>query len=140
MEFPLRNTIEIIRLAGLDSKNINKTSIVSYVNAKPSYSFPPHLMSGVQCQHIKVKENDNAELEEAVEDGCQVMIQRTAGSGFPVLDIVTITVSRSSVCSGQGCSTNPGLQLQWKREERGDLSGGVVEAVEEGGGEESSCH
>ena len=39
-------------------------------------------MSGVQCQQIKVK---GSEISKAVEAGCQVMIHRTAGKGFPVL-------------------------------------------------------
>ena len=85
MEFPLRNTKEVIKLAGLDSNNANKTALASHVNTNPSYTLPPHLMSGVQCQQIKVKKDDDAELSKAVEDGCQVMMQRMAGSGFPVL-------------------------------------------------------
>ena len=53
--------------------------------SNPSYILPPHLISGVQCQQIKVKKNDDAELSKAVEAGCQVLMQRTADSGFPVL-------------------------------------------------------
>ena len=55
------------------------------MTSNPSYTLPPHLISGVQCQQIKVKRNDDAELSKAVEGGCRVMMQRTAGSGFPVL-------------------------------------------------------
>ena len=32
-----------------------------------------------------MKKDDDEELSKAVEDGCRVMMQRTAGSGFPVL-------------------------------------------------------
>ena len=32
-----------------------------------------------------MKKNDDAELSRAVEEGCRVMLQRTAGYGFPVL-------------------------------------------------------
>merc|ERR1712012_651957 len=86
MELPLRNTKEVIKLAGLDSNNANKTAYVAgFLKSNPSYSLPPHLMSGVQCQQIKVKKNDDAELSKAVEDGCRVMMRRMAGSGFPVL-------------------------------------------------------
>ena len=85
MEFPLRNTKEVIKLAGLDSNNAKKTANVAGAKSYPSYSLPPHLMTGVQCQQIKVKKNDDAELSKAVEAGCRVMTQRTAGSGFPVL-------------------------------------------------------
>ena len=69
----------------MDFNNANKTALASHVNTNPSYTLPPHLMSGVQCQQIKVKKDDDAELSKAVEDGCQVMMQRMAGSGFPVL-------------------------------------------------------
>merc|ERR1711994_926820 len=46
MEFPLRNTKEVIKLAGLDSNNANKTPSVGYTDMKsnPSYSLPPHMM------------------------------------------------------------------------------------------------
>ena len=86
LEFPLRNTKEVIKLAGLDSNKDNKTATIrGPTQTNPSYTLPPHIMSGVQCQQIKVKRNDHAELSKAVEDGCQVMMQRTAGSGFPAL-------------------------------------------------------
>ena len=85
MEFPLRNTKEVIKLAGLDSKDANKTAIVSSVNTNPSYSLPPNLMIGVQCRLIKVKKNDDPEFSKAVEAGCMEMLERTAGRGFPVL-------------------------------------------------------
>merc|ERR1712152_81911 len=63
MEFPPRNTKEVIKLAGLDSNNANKTTrVTTMMNTQPFYSLPPHLMSGVQCQQIKVKRNDDAEL------------------------------------------------------------------------------
>merc|ERR1719323_378846 len=75
MEFPLRNTKEVIKLAGLDSNNANKmASVTAVITTSPSYTLPPHLMPGVQCQKIKVKKNDDAELSKAVEAGCHVMI------------------------------------------------------------------
>merc|ERR1719322_935198 len=54
MEFPLRNTKEVIKLAGLDSNNANKTALVAGITTNPSYSLPPQFMSGAQCQQIKV--------------------------------------------------------------------------------------
>ena len=95
MEFPLRNTKEVIELAGLPAcpqncpqncyQNAKKTSLVAGVEANLCYSMPTGLMSGVKCQEIKVKKFSDAELSKAVETGCQVMLQRTAGSGFPIL-------------------------------------------------------
>ena len=103
MELPLRNTKRVIKLAGLDSNNANKTASIPGGRTFPSYTLPPHLMSGVQCQQIKVKKNDDAELSKAVEEGCRVIMQRTAGSGFPVLldhsSSVTQTVSISTVAA-----------------------------------------
>merc|ERR1712211_159250 len=62
----------------MGSRNIKVKQIKSviFIAATPS---------GVQCQQIKVKTGNQAELSKAVEAGCQVMLQRTAGSGFPVL-------------------------------------------------------
>ena len=56
MEIPLRNTTEVLKLAGLDSKDPNKTAGVAGSNMRtnPSYSLPPHLMAGVECKQIKV--------------------------------------------------------------------------------------
>ena len=73
------------------------------ISTHPSYSLPFSLLAGVQCQQIKVKKGDDAELEKAVEDGCRAVLDRTGGRGFPVLftdDIPVLfesTVSRSSV-------------------------------------------
>ena len=73
------------------------------------------------------------------------MLQRTAGSGFPVLldclNVPTSTVSASIVVAAVE-RTSPALHPGWKSEERGDLSRGgeLVEEMEEGGGEESSGH
>ena len=97
MEFPLRNTKEVIKLAGLDSKDTNKTVYVASSRTNPCYSLPPNLMCGVLCQEIKVKKNNDAELSKAVETGCVIMLDRTAGSGFPVLADFSKPVSRSSV-------------------------------------------
>ena len=55
MEIPLRNTTEVIKLAGLDSKNANKTANIPGMTTNPSYSLPPHLMSGIKCRQINVK-------------------------------------------------------------------------------------
>ena len=73
MEFPLRNTKEVLKLAGLDSNNANRTAsvagaYVAGVKTNPSYSLPPHLMSGVQCQQSKVNIGYyDAELSKALE-------------------------------------------------------------------------
>ena len=100
MEFPLRNTKEVIKLAGLDGNNANKTAYVGFgysMQTHPSYTLPQHLMSGVHCQQLKVKKNDDDELLKAVEAGCRVMMERTAGSGFPIL--FDFKVDKSTVVS-----------------------------------------
>ena len=81
------------------------------MKSNPSYSLPLHLMSGVQCQQIKVKKKDNAELSKAVEDGCRVIMQRTAGSGFPVLlqRLPSSSVSISSVAAAVQRVVGPAL-------------------------------
>ena len=83
MEIPLRNTSEVIKLAGLDSNVM--TSYVSNIRTSPVYSLPPNLMSGIQCRQIKVKLGDRADLERGVEEACKEMLERTGGKGFPVL-------------------------------------------------------
>ena len=77
--------ILLIKLAGLDSTDANKTAYVSAVKTNPSYSLPPHLMSGIQCRQINVKRYDDAALERAVEEACKEMRVRSGGKGFPVL-------------------------------------------------------
>ena len=57
MKFPLRNTNEVIKLAGLDSNDANVRADIPGAATNPSYSLPPHLMSGVQCQQIKLGKN-----------------------------------------------------------------------------------
>ena len=95
MEIPLRNTTEVIKLAGLDSKDANKTAGVYNMTTNPSYSLPPHLMSGIQCRQIKVKD-DYAEIKRAVEEACKEMLERTGGKGFPIL-LDDLNTSPSSV-------------------------------------------
>ena len=97
MEFPLRNTKEVIKLAGLDFKDANRTATVTNaaMRTNPSYSLPLNLVSGVQCQQVKLKSNYTiTELSKAIEDACTVMLQRTAGRGFPVIvDSPTVTTT-----------------------------------------------
>ena len=73
MEIPLRNSTEVLKLAGLDSKDLNKTAgvtcSVSRMITNPSYSLPPHLMAGVDCKQIKVKRGDQASIDKAVDAG-----------------------------------------------------------------------
>ena len=101
MELPLRNTKEVLKLAGLDSNNANKTALVTGATSNPSYTLPLNLMSGLQCQQITAKNQKGrlnvAELSKAVEAGCHVMMQRTAGSGFPVLLVYTSSLEISTV-------------------------------------------
>ena len=85
MEIPLRNTSEVLKLAQLDSKDPNKTALVTNMKTNPSYSLPPNLMSGIECREIKVKKNDNAGIERAVEAACKEMLVRSGGKGFPLL-------------------------------------------------------
>jgi len=85
MEIPLRNTRETLLLAGLDSENANRTAQVTTVTTNPSYSLPPNLMSGIECRQIKVKKNDQAAVEEAVEAACNEILVRSGGKGFPIL-------------------------------------------------------
>ena len=63
----------------------------------PSYNLPPHLMTGVQCQQIRLKSFNT----KAVEAGSQVMIQRTAGIGFPLLIESSIVSSPRVVAAVQ---------------------------------------
>merc|ERR1712107_176403 len=127
MEFPLRNTKEVIKLAGLDSNNANKTA--SFFNdlmtTNPSYSLPPHLISGVQCQQIKVKKDDDAELSKAVEAGCRVMLQRTAGSGFAVL--LNGWVSKSIVVAAVQRVVGPALLYTQDGSEKNEATEAEVE-------------
>merc|ERR1719222_831851 len=85
MEIPLRNTRNTIKLAGLDSKDANKTANVSTMITNPSYSLPPNLMSGIECRQIKVKKNDQAGIEKAVDVACKEILVRSGGKGFPIL-------------------------------------------------------
>ena len=82
-------------------------------------------MSGVQCQQIKVKKNDDAELSKAVEDGCRVMMQRTAGSGFPVL--LDYTVSRSTVVAAVQRVVGPVLLYTYDGREKNEATSAEVE-------------
>ena len=75
----------MIKLAGLDSTDANKVAVVTFLQTNPSYSLPPHLMSGIQCRQIKVKKGDKAEFGRAVYEACKEMLERTGGKGFPVL-------------------------------------------------------
>ena len=52
MEIPLRNTSEVIKLAGLDSKDANMTAVVTGMITSPSYSLLPNLMSGIESRQI----------------------------------------------------------------------------------------
>ena len=86
MELPLRNTKEVIKLAGLDSKDANRTVAVTGMTTNPSYSIPPNLMSGAQCEQINVwRYNEGQQLERALEYAVKAMLKRTAGRGFPVI-------------------------------------------------------
>ena len=86
MKLPLRNTREFIKLAGLDSNNSNKTAaITASLQTNPCFTLPPHLMSSIECQEMNVNMNDDTELQGALEHACEVMLERTAGNGFPVL-------------------------------------------------------
>ena len=96
MEFPLRNTKEVMKLAKLDSSTNSRRSTDSIANIKAPlyYSLPPHLMSGVQCHKVKVKIGDDAGLQKAIEAGGKEMLERTAGKGFPVLvDYTSVSTS-----------------------------------------------
>ena len=96
MEIPLRNTTEVLKLAGLDSKDVNKTADVGYATkTNPSYSLPPNLMAGIECRQIKVKKSDKAGIEREVEAACKEMLVRSGGKGFPLL--LDFLVSLSSV-------------------------------------------
>merc|ERR550532_2126477 len=99
MEIPLRYTRNTLKLAGLDSKDANKTAAVtSSMRTNPSYSLPPNLMSGIECRQIKVKQNDQAAVEKAVEAACNEILVRSGGKGFPIL--FESLVSASTVAAG----------------------------------------
>ena len=84
-------------------------------------------MSGIQCQQIKVKKNDDAELSKAVEDGCRVMMQRTAGSGFPVLIDHSSSVSRSTVVAAVQRVVGPALLYTCNGSEKNEATEAEVE-------------
>ena len=85
MEMPLRNTTEVIKLAGLESYDPDRIVDVFEMSSNPAYVLPPNLMSGVQCQQIAVKHNDNLAFERALEVACKETLKRTGGLGFPIL-------------------------------------------------------
>ena len=87
IDFPLRNAKKVVKLAWLDYNNANKTALIT------SYSQPQHLMSGVDCQQVKVKKHDIAELSKTAEAKCQML----TSSGFPVLLETTFPPSTSIV-------------------------------------------
>ena len=95
MEIPLRNTKEVINLAELNSTDPNRKVNVQGIQTNPSYSIPPNLMSGIKCRKIKVKRDDDAELERAVDEACKEMWVRTGGKGFPVLGSVSMHCSET---------------------------------------------
>ena len=76
MKLLLRNKIQkkLIKLAGLDSKDINKTTWVTSMASCPSYSLPSNLMPGVQRQQIKVKKGNKAEFSKALEAACKSIL------------------------------------------------------------------
>ena len=83
-------------------------------------------MSGVQCQQIKVKKNDDAKLSKAVVHGCQVMMQRTAGSGFPVL-LKSYSVSKSIVVAVVQRVVGPALLYTSIGREKNEATSAEVE-------------
>ena len=101
------------------------TASIYGAKTNPSYTLPPHILSGVQCQLIKVKKNDAAELSRAVEDGCQVMTQRTAGSGFPVL--LDYIVSRSRVVAAVQKVVGPALLYTYRGRGKNEATSAEVE-------------
>ena len=85
MELALRNTKEVIKLAGLDTKKANRTASADGYTTNPSYILPPQLITGVQGEQIKIKQGNDAELNTAVDTAVKKMPERTAGKGFPIL-------------------------------------------------------
>ena len=94
MELPLRNTREVIKLAGLDLKPTIKSVGLTSMYTNPSYNLPPNLMFGVQCQQIKVKVGEDADYKKAIKAACQEILKRTAAKGFPVLLDSFVSTSR----------------------------------------------
>ena len=136
MELPLRNTKEVIKLAGLDSKDANRTVAVTGMTTNPSYSIPPNLMSGVQCEQIEVWRYNEGQLERAVEYAVKVMLERTAGRGFPVIfDSVQDTplfenkVSKETVVAAvQKVVVRAGFTLLYTKDGSSSLANKVPEA------------
>ena len=54
-------------------------------------------MSSIECQEMNVNMNDDTELQGALEHACEVMLERTAGNGFPVLVDSNATCEMSTV-------------------------------------------
>ena len=80
-------------------------------------------MSGVQCQQSKVKKNDDAELSKAVEHGCQVMMQRMAGCGFPVLLENDASLSTPTVVATVQRVVGPALLYTYMGTEKNEATG-----------------
>ena len=103
------------------------SSVAIDLRSNPSYSLPPHLISGVQCQQIKVKKNDDAELSKAVEHGCQVMMQRMAGCGFPVLLENDASLSTPTVVATVQRVVGPALLYTYMGTEKNEATSAEVE-------------
>ena len=84
-------------------------------------------MSGVQCQQSKVKKNDDAELSKAVEHGCQVMMQRMAGCGFPVLLENDASLSTPTVVATVQRVVGPALLYTYMGTEKNEATSAEVE-------------
>ena len=89
-------------------------------------------MSGVQCQQIKVNKNkfkqqtDFQKLSKAVEAPCHAMMQRTVGSGFPIL-LESSHVSRSTVVAAVQRVVGPALLYTRNGKEKNEATSAEVE-------------
>ena len=89
-------------------------------------------MSGVQCQQIKVNKNkfkqqtDFQKLSKAVEAPCHAMMQRTVGSGFPIL-LESSHVSRSTLVAAVQRVVGPALLYTKDGREKNEATSAEME-------------
>ena len=77
-------SLGVFHLAGL----AGNTGIawVTGMLSNPVYSMVDHLLPGVQCRELPVKDRgDRAEVEGRVEEGSREVMARTGGQAFPVI-------------------------------------------------------
>ena len=91
MDMPLRNTKQMLAMAGLEA-NKGVKELNSYLGGgsttktNPVYKLPTNLIEGVAGKQFLVNNYQDAdELASVVEAACKEVLGRTGGAGFPIL-------------------------------------------------------